>query len=297
LTALYDQFIAYRELGSVADREGKSEESLRYLRQAVVHGEGYNRLQPDSALIALAECRWSLAQSLRRLGNVENARTLILANVRMLDDVPKENGIPIIAIWRTLTRLDLHEFNVGLSSAPVSSPDEADPLLRLASSEADVLGAESWAELVARSLSSSAAPFDLSGNDAYDFIELLGHRVARQRQMGPIDEARRSTERMYAFARLLVTRYPDRAAAHLALSESYKQIAKNAWQTKDRVAVERNWKRAIDAARRALVLDPLNVRAGSEVTDLQKRLDQLLASKPERQDPNRSTQTAGRAEE
>ena len=293
LSALYDQFVAYWELGSLADREGKSEESLSYLQQAVVHGEGYNRLKPNSAVIGLAKCRWSLAQSLRRLGNVENARTLILANLRMLDDVPELHGIPIIAIWRTLTRLDLHEFKVGLSSAPASSPDEADPLLRLASSEADVLSAESWAELVARSLTSSPVPVDLSGNYAYDFIELLGHRVAGQRRMGRIDEARRSTERMCAFARLLLTRYPDRAATHLALSESYKHIVKNAWQTEDRAAVEQNWKLAFDAARRALVIDPLNTRAGSEVTELQRRLDLLLESKSERQGRNGTAQTAG----
>jgi hypothetical protein len=202
----------------------------------------------------------------------------------MLDDVPKLHGIPIIAIWRTLTRLDLHEFDVGLSSAPASSPDEADPLLRLASPEADVLGAENWAELVARSLTSDPAPIDLSDHYAYMFIERLATRVAHQRHMGRIDEARRSTERMYAFARLLVTRYPGGAAAHLAMSQSYKQMAKNAWRTHDLVAVERNWKLAIDADRRALALDPENIRAFSDVTDLQNRLDQLLASKPAHRD-------------
>jgi hypothetical protein len=57
-------------------------------------------------------------------------------------------------------------------------------------------------------------------------------------------------------------------------------MAKNAWKTDDRPAVERNWKLAIDAARRALLLDPRDARAGHEVVDLQKRLDLLLASKP-----------------
>ena len=159
----------------------------------------------------------------------------------MLDDVPKQNGSPIFAIWRTLARLDLREFNMTLSSAPASSPDEVDPLLRLASPEADALGEESWAELVARSLTSGPVPVDLSGNDAYDFIERLGYRVARQRRMGWMDQARRSTGRMFAFARLLVTRYPDPAAAHLAMSESHKNMAKNACRTDDHVAIERNW--------------------------------------------------------
>lgn len=290
--ALYHRFMACWELGSLADRESKSEESLSYLRQAVVHGEGYNLLNPNSAVIGLAECRWSLAQSLRHLGNAQSAGTLILANLRMLDDVPKQNGSPIFAIWRTLARLDLREFNMTLSSAPASSPDEVDPLLRLASPEADALGEESWAELVARSLTSGPVPVDLSGNDAYDFIERLGYRVARQRRMGWMDQARRSTGRMFAFARLLVTRYPDRAAAHLAMSESHKNMAKNACRTDDHVAIERNWKLAIDAARRAQVLDPLNTRAASEAADIQKRLDRHLASKAAARGQNGTTQTA-----
>ncbi len=96
---------------------------------------------PYSRLIQqLAECRWSLAQLLRRQGNNERARSLILANLRMLDEVPKGNGDPIIAIWRTLARLDLHEFKGGSPSVPDSCPDEANPLSRLASSEADNAG-------------------------------------------------------------------------------------------------------------------------------------------------------------
>jgi hypothetical protein len=100
---------------------------------------------------------------------------------------------------------------------------------------------------------------------------------------------------MYAFARLLVARYPRQSAAHLALCTSFTQMAKNSWQTEDRAAVERNWKLAIDEARRALVLNPQNARAGAQVADLQKRLDLLLASKPESRDPNRSAHTAGDA--
>jgi hypothetical protein len=39
---------------------------------------------------------------------------------------------------------------------------------------------------------------------------------------------------------------------------------------------------SMDEARRALVLDPQDARAGNEVADLQRRLDDLLTSKPER---------------
>jgi hypothetical protein len=69
--------------------------------------------------------------------------------------------------------------------------------------------------------------------------------------------------------------------SHLALSESFKQMAKNGWQIDDRAAIERNWRLAIDAARSALVIDPQDAYAGSEATDLQNRLDRFLASKSE----------------
>jgi hypothetical protein len=70
-------------------------------------------------------------------------------------------------------------------------------------------------------------------------------------------------------------------------------MAKNAWHPEDRTAIERNWRLALDEARRALMLDPQEPHAGSEVADLQKRLDLFLASNSESRDPNRSTRTAG----
>jgi len=295
-TALRRRFIAHWTLGSVVDQEGKSEESLSHLERAVLHGQECLRLKPDAGLISeLAGCRWSVAQSLSRQGNHERARFLILANLRMLDDVPKDDGHPIIAIWRTLVRLDLHQVQAHSSSVLASQSDEADPLSRLASSEANTLDSESWAELVARSLSSGPAAIDLSGNNVYIFIDHLFHRIAEQRRAGRINEARRAADRIHAFARLLVQRYPDRSVAHLALCASFIQMAKNAWQTDDRLAVERNWKLALDEAHRALLLDPHDARACTQVVDLQKRIDRLLASKPEPRDQNRSAQTAGEA--
>jgi len=107
--ALLRRFDACTILGLVADEEGKSEESLGHLDRAVVHGEECLRLNPVSDVIQqLAECRWSLAQLLIRQGDNERARSLILANLRTLDGVPRSNGDPIIAIWRTLARVDLH---------------------------------------------------------------------------------------------------------------------------------------------------------------------------------------------
>jgi hypothetical protein len=139
---------------------------------------------------------------------------------------------------------------------------------------------QSWAELVAHCLSSTPSAIDLCSNYLCMFMDYLSERIAWQRRLGRTDEARRAGDRMHGLAPLLAARYPDQPVAHLALCTSFKQMAKNAWNTDDRSAVERNWKLAIDEARRALVLDPQFARAGNDLADIQKRLDLLLASKP-----------------
>ena len=256
-SALACKFEAYSALAAVAAQEGKSEESLGHLERAVAFGQECLRLKPAPELIStVADRRWSLAQSFSRQGDEERARSLVVANLRMLDEVPKDDGNPLIVIWRTLVRLDLHQFNAGFSSTSTFRRDEADPLSRLASVEADSLDAESWAELVATSL--SLRPSIINSHDKFllDFVQLLSARASHQRRRGRLDEARRSTDRMHAFARLLVARYPRHSVAHLAVSLSFFQRAKDAWQTDDRAAVEQNWKRALDESRQALVLDP-----------------------------------------
>ncbi len=65
---------------------------------------------------ALAIRRWSFAHCLSRQGNDERAKSMILANLRMLDDVPNDDGNPFTATWRTLVRLDLHQFKACLPS-------------------------------------------------------------------------------------------------------------------------------------------------------------------------------------
>jgi serine/threonine protein kinase/tetratricopeptide (TPR) repeat protein len=288
-TALRHRFTAYKYLAGVAEQEGLSVESLGHRERAVADGQECLRLKPASGLIlALADCRLSLAQALSRQGNHERARSLILANLRMLDEVPSDDGDPMIPIWRILVRVDLHPFKAGLPPAPASRPDEVDPLARLASSDADELDAESWAELVARSLSSSPASRDHHTDSLYYFIGNLCGRMAWQRRSDRIEEARRDAGRMHAFARLLIARNPGQPVAHFALRAAFTQMAKNAWKIEDRTAVERNWRLALDEARRALVLDPQDARAASEVADLQKRLDLLLASKPASHDQDGS---------
>ena len=103
-------------LGSVADEQGKGEESLGHLERACrSRRRGCFAADPDSRVLSRSwrECRWSLAQSLSRQGNDEKARSLILANRRMLDDVPEDDRTPLNRDLCTLVRLDLHQFKAG----------------------------------------------------------------------------------------------------------------------------------------------------------------------------------------
>jgi hypothetical protein len=164
--------------------------------------------------------------------------------------------------------------------------------LSFAASDFDRLVEQSWADLVAQSLSSSLTTSDLPDDGLRTFITYLANRIALQRRLGRTDEARRSTGRMYAFARLLVARFPSRPVAHMALCDAFTQMAKNAWKPYDRRAIRRNWTLAFDEARKALVLDPQDAWAGAQVADLRKRLDQFLAAKPEPGGSNRISQTS-----
>jgi hypothetical protein len=56
------------------------------------------------------------------------------------------------------------------------------------------------------------------------------------------------------------------------------QIAKNAWDPEDRAVIERNLRSALGEAQRGLLLDPQDASARHEATDLQGRLDRLMAS-------------------
>jgi tetratricopeptide (TPR) repeat protein len=262
------------------------EEVLSHLRRAVDAGEELVRLRPGAGSICLlAETRNSLAGLLARRGDHEQARSVMDANRKMLENVPVEAEFPGVAAWRVFVRLDFDRFRTR--SAPTltaafqdDGSGHTDPLPRLASSGADRLPARDWAELAAQALR-SAAHADITpaqeSQAGYMLIILLGVMAAEQRHCGQLGEARRTADRMLALGRLLVERHASHPTAHLALSEAYIQINKNAWQIEDRVAIERNLRLSLDAALQAQVLDPNNEHARFKVDGLQRRLKDLLA--------------------
>ncbi len=216
-----------------------------YLGRAVALGETLLLLQPDTLVITkLADCRASLAVLEDRLGRSERARSLVIANNRMLADatVPVDN--PEIAVRRVLAHDDLRRFHVAASSVPnmPAGVDGVDALLRLLSLDAHRLSAEGWgtlfAEVVRTTTGRKGTTPSRESEAGYDFTGFLVRRAAEERKSGDLDEARLTADRLHAFAHIFVLRHPDQATAHLSLCSAFIQFAKNAWQVNDLSAVE-----------------------------------------------------------
>jgi serine/threonine protein kinase len=275
-------------LAEVSDTAKRPAEALVYRRQSVGAGEEYVRIQPSAiSFCALASIRNQLAGVLARRGDLVQARSVMAANRRMFEHIPAEAENPDVAAWRVFVRMEFDRF--GETSASTSTdlslseePGHPAPLAELASPAADRLSAQDWAELATQALRAAAPPGTPVSHEAeagYRLIIPLGVIGAEQRHCGKLDEARRTASRMLALGQLLVARYPSLPAAHLSLSEGYTAMYKNAWQTDDMEAVERNMRLALDAALQAQSLDPTNGWARSLVDRRQRGLKELLSGR------------------
>ena len=103
--------------------------------------------------------------------------------------------------------------------------------------------------------------------------------AVEQRKLGRLDDARATAARLMALARRLVREYPDSALSYRVLSEAHNQIKKNAFQTGDDHLVEEALVQAIEAAQRALALDPDRLETRHH---LEKLTEQLASIKAER---------------
>jgi tetratricopeptide (TPR) repeat protein len=102
--------------------------------------------------------------------------------------------------------------------------------------------------------------------------------AARMRRTGQQEDAKKLVSQMVKYSRELTTRSPQDPLAHLALSEVYVQVAKNAYRYKD-ANPEQALRHALDSAERALALDPANSKAKGIVTDRRGRLEKLRSGK------------------
>jgi serine/threonine protein kinase len=278
------QRVGYERLQLLAERLGRVEDSTDYLARMIAVRERLTDFEPASTSVPfLADARFHLAASFARSSQIARARSQLEANVWMLDNAPQRASDPRIAIQRVFAHEDLRE--LGERGRPEPNASTAAPgrdtLPELISPEADDLSAEDWASAIIQLLSmprTSGGTSPILEPDVINEIVLrIAHRAAVRRHADRLDQARQFADRLHAFARQLVARYPDQAAAHWALSWAYIEIQKNAWQTGDRAAVERYLKLGVDAARHAVVLDPDNAEFRRHLAVYQGRLDKLLS--------------------
>ena len=257
LAPMYRRWQTLQCLARVLEQEGRWVESTRHWERAIAAGEKVLGLMPDPDFNSMAECRISLAKLLDRQGHRDRAAAVLDSNLRMLREVPAKSANPVVAARITETRTELG------SILPDLGP----------------LSGEDWARYVTGFLHllSGIEKRDPAeeAEAGYVFQRLLSEKASSRRRAGKFNEARRTAERMHAFAKLLVSTYPHHSASHLALNEAYRQSAKDAWESKDRSAVERNWKLAVEESRQALSCDPEDARARGELTAAQQRLQRL----------------------
>ncbi|MGP0062170.1 MAG: protein kinase domain-containing protein [Isosphaeraceae bacterium] len=96
--------------------------------------------------------------------------------------------------------------------------------------------------------------------------------AGEQRKLGRLDEARATATRLMALGRQIVREYPDSPHAYRVLSEAYNHIKKNAIQDHDDQLVMEALGQAIEAARRALALDPGQLETRRHLDKLTEQL-------------------------
>ena len=278
--ALDHRWETFIRLARAVEDQGNVEDSMRHWERAILLGERLLPLMSEVQLGMFTECHLCLARLVDGLGDHDRAWTIVEENLRILGSLPAKAMTPSLRIWMDANRSELDQMELGRM------------IHGLPFRETTHLTAEDWADRVERRLSLTFGTDSMGSSKASEFgyqcMRSLANWASSERHTGKLVDARRTADRMHALAKLMVARYPDQPAAHLALDRAFVQRAKNAWQIDDRAAVERSWRLAIDEACQALRLDPQDARARYEVTDLQRRLDDLLA-------PQREAEAQGRS--
>ncbi len=293
------QIWALRGRAEVGEHQHLNDEEI-LLRQALVASEELARVWPDGeAMGILAGTRYCLATLLVSRSQGEEARSLIALNRQLFEKVPDGNlDSPDVVSWRVFVELDVDHFSASsspepLGLAPVDRTDASDALRHVATARAGLLPTRAWAELAFRALRSRGKPNAAPSFQCAAGLCLNRHFLlvaAEQRKLGKIDDAQVTVERMLALGKLLVERFPDIPSSHLALSEAYINLNKNAWRTDDLPGIMKNLRLALESAHRALALDPNNSDARYLVSAHQRRLDKLLAPPEKAEDPDRRVQ-------
>jgi tetratricopeptide (TPR) repeat protein len=236
--AQHCRFDCVLRLARTVERDGNADVSARHWERAVTLGEALRPDLNDIELGMLAECQTRLQLQPLRQAVDQGLEQWFAREVRRRDEVRRDQKV-----------------------APESLGEEADEIVDLLAQ-------------LGQALELSGSPFH---RGIVGMTDELCTRAAGHRKAGRLDEADQTVAFLMALARRLVTRYPNRAAAHWALSTAYLQSSKKARRANDREAIERYLKLSIDAAHHALVLDPGNARIRHLLAACQGRLDDLLA--------------------
>ena len=232
-------------LATIDSREGKTDQALDRLDKA----EGLVvkiHAAPERVdfLIAVSDARLDVADLLAERGESDRCKRAAQVNLRMLEALkPLDGARPMIVVGRFRTLTTLGE-RVSAEALQLSTLESGS----FQSKEAEV---------------------------GYELVRHLGAKAAAQRRSRNRAEAQHIVDRLVDFARLLVLRYPERPASHLAVSDAYSQLCKNAWMVGDRTAIEQNLVLASKAALQATVLDPKNDGARRVAETFQQRLADL----------------------
>jgi tetratricopeptide (TPR) repeat protein len=261
LIVLYREWQALVCLARVRELQEKFAESARSWERAMAAGESLLPRLPSPDLGTMAESRSGLARALLRRGDHDRASRLLKANFQMVRRVPLEARTPSLEYWVGRTCDEL------LESRALRGMSDDEGWAREAFALLDTM------PTVERQSAIEVA------EAGYALQRWISARASSQRRSGALHESRRTTKGMQAFGRQLVAACPGSPAAHLALSEAFRQSAKDAFQNHDLGAAECNWQRALDEVRQAMRLDSRDSRARDRAADLEERLRKLLRAR------------------
>ena len=226
---------ALRGSAEVADHQNRPDASVIHLRRAVDLSEQLVQQWASwQAIEMLADSRSGLARLLASQGDFEQARSLMLANLRLLENVPEVLDHPKVAARRVAAQIDfdrIHAAPSHVAAISLRTDGTGQPVScqHLASPEADQLSDQAWAELATQSLHSPVRTVPAYVSEAgFWLIRHISGIAAEQRRSNKLEQAKLTVNRIVALGHLLVERHSDQPSSHLGLSEAYFHVSKNA---------------------------------------------------------------------
>jgi eukaryotic-like serine/threonine-protein kinase len=283
--ALRSRWMTSIYLASALEKQGYFDRSVRVREQTIAYGDALGPLLRGTDLDRMAGSRVGLAQLLLRLGDRQGAERLLRENIRRLSDKTIGNASPKIALRLLWTRQELARSDSSDVERPFDQlvpAEKSEPYFILFSPESERLSAREWAEravTVVRSIAGREEDAAQVARIGREFNELLYYKASYARHDGRLDVARKTADRMLAFARALVAKFPGQSASHLALSLAYAQFYKNASRVDDRPAVETNMRLALASAENALLVDVKDNWSRRAVAQLQEKLKRFCSSR------------------